>query len=101
MEAAQEKSSKNAWLYAVFMWFFGGLGIHKFYLNRTGMGIAYLLTGAFAGIGLFVDITLLAFKKVKDSEGKELDGAKGVKILSIIFLVLMVIGTISTIASFM
>lgn len=38
----QQKSMAVAYL----LWFFlGQLGIHKFYLNKTGMGIAYLLLG--------------------------------------------------------
>lgn len=39
--------------------FLGGLGIHRFYLGYTGMGLLYLFTGGIFGIGWFIDIILL------------------------------------------
>ena len=35
-----KKSTSTALLYALFL---GGLGAHKFYLNKTGLGIVYLV----------------------------------------------------------
>jgi TM2 domain-containing membrane protein YozV len=35
--------------------FFGVLGLHRFYLGKTGSGILYLFTGGLFGIGAFVD----------------------------------------------
>lgn len=50
------KSKTTAYL----LWFFlGGLGIHKFYLDKHGMGIVYLLTGGICGIGWLVDLFTL------------------------------------------
>lgn len=50
------KSKTTAYL----LWFFlGGLGIHKFYLGKHGMGIVYLLTGGICGIGWLVDLFTL------------------------------------------
>ena len=31
-------------------------GIHRFYLGQMGMGIIYLLTGGFCGVGTIIDI---------------------------------------------
>lgn len=46
---------------AYLLWFFlGSLGVHKFYMQQNGLGIAYLIAGligwvtAVIGIGLFV-----------------------------------------------
>ncbi|MDO4714805.1 MAG: TM2 domain-containing protein [Bacteroidales bacterium] len=39
--------------------FFGVLGIHKFYLGKVGMGILYLLTLGFLGIGCLIDLFTL------------------------------------------
>jgi len=39
---------------------FGGvLGLHKFYLNRPAWGVAYILTGGLACVGLFYDLFTL------------------------------------------
>jgi TM2 domain-containing membrane protein YozV len=45
---------------AYVLWFFLGLlGIHRFYLNRVGTGILWLLTGGLLGIGWLVDLFLI------------------------------------------
>ncbi|AEV30872.1 putative membrane protein [Sphaerochaeta pleomorpha str. Grapes] len=45
---------------AYVLWFFLGLiGVHKFYLARTGMGVLYLLTAGIFGIGWFFDLFTL------------------------------------------
>lgn len=50
---------KELWI-AYFLWFFFGLlGIHKFYLEKFGMGIIYILTGGFFFIGWFIDLFTL------------------------------------------
>ena len=39
------------------LWFFLGLfGIHKFYLNKFGWGIIYIMTGGIFLIGWIVDL---------------------------------------------
>lgn len=51
-----DKSTGVAYL----LWFFlGALGAHKFYLGRIGMGIAYIFTLGFLGIGLLIDLFTL------------------------------------------
>ena len=46
------KSKTTAYL----LWFFlGFLGVHKFYLGKTGWGIACILTANFLGILWIVD----------------------------------------------
>ena len=53
---------KNKWV-ALLLWFFlGGIGAHKFYEGKVGMGIIYFLTGALFGIGWVVDFFGLIFK---------------------------------------
>lgn len=42
--------------------FLGGLGAHKFYEGKTGMGILYLFTGGLLGIGWIIDIIAILGK---------------------------------------
>lgn len=36
-------ANRSKWVAAVLAFFLGGLGVHKFYLGQTGMGLMYLL----------------------------------------------------------
>ncbi len=45
---------------AYILWFFFGLlGVHKFYLNKTGIGILYFFTCGIFFIGWFIDLFTL------------------------------------------
>ncbi len=47
-------------LIAYLLWFFFGfIGVHRFYCGRIGTGILWLLTGGLAGIGWLVDLFLI------------------------------------------
>jgi TM2 domain len=49
--------------------FLGGLGIDRFMLGQTGLGIAKLLTAGGCGIWALIDFILIAMRKVTDSDG--------------------------------
>jgi len=50
---------RELWV-AYLLWFFLGLvGVHKFYLNKMGWGIAYMFTGGFFIVGWIVDLFTL------------------------------------------
>ena len=53
---------KNKWVALLLCIFLGFLGAHKFYEEKTGLGVLYLLTVGLFGIGLFVDFITLLFK---------------------------------------
>ena len=54
--------AKNNWISFFLCLFLGYIGIHKFYEGRILLGIVYLLTFAFFGFGVLVDLIILLFK---------------------------------------
>ena len=53
---------RNKWIAIILAFFFGGLGLHKFYLGQIGWGVAYLLlcwTGIPSIVGLVESIIYL------------------------------------------
>jgi TM2 domain-containing membrane protein YozV len=53
------KTQKSTGLAYVLWFLFGIFGVHKFYIGKTGMGIAYIFTLGFLGIGTLIDLFTL------------------------------------------
>ena len=53
---------KNKWIAFILCLFLGYLGAHKFYEGKILMGIIYLCTVGFFGIGWFIDCISLLLK---------------------------------------
>ena len=53
---------KNKWVALLLCFFFGFIGIHKFYEGKVGMGILYILTIGLFGFGVIIDFFVLLFK---------------------------------------
>jgi TM2 domain-containing membrane protein YozV len=63
--ATAQKSVGVAYL----LWFlFGILGVHQFYLGKTGRGISYIFTLGWLGIGMLIDLFTLS-KQVRAANG--------------------------------
>lgn len=65
-----EKSQLVALLLAIFL---GALGVHRFYLGYTGIGIIQLLTGGGCGIWFIIDIILIAVGSLGPKDGSGYD----------------------------
>ncbi len=65
--------SQKEWLTTVLLSFFlGSLGVDRFYLGYTGLGVAKLLTCGGLGIWALIDFILVLLHKVPDSDGRPL-----------------------------
>lgn len=59
------------WLVILLMCIFGGVfGIHRFATGKMGSGLIYLLTGGIFGIGVIVDIILIASNQFTEAQGE-------------------------------
>ncbi|MGJ8660509.1 MAG: TM2 domain-containing protein [Bacteroidota bacterium] len=64
----------KSFVVAVGLWFFLGLlGIHRFYLGYYGIGILYLLTAGFCGIGWLIDGIMFLTGDLKPKKGEYID----------------------------
>jgi len=74
--ATANNDEQKDWLTALLLSFFvGGLGIDRFYLGYTGLGVAKLLTFGGCGIWALVDFILIVMNKLPDASGRPLKKA--------------------------
>ena len=53
---------RNKWVAFLLCLFLGGIGAHKFYEGKVGMGILYIFTAGLFFIGWIIDLIALLFK---------------------------------------
>ena len=62
-------SEKKLLIAVLLCFFFGYLGVHRFYVDKVGTGLAMLLTLGGLGIWAFIDFIILLVGSFTDKEG--------------------------------
>lgn len=69
-QAANSNISDKDWLTTLLVCLFvGGLGIHRFYVGKSGTGVLWLLTFGCLGIGTIIDFIMIVCGKFEDVNG--------------------------------
>jgi hypothetical protein len=100
--AGPGKSFMATWLLSLLL---GNLGVDRFYLGKTGTGIAKLLTFGGFGIWSIVDLIITLTGNARDRDGRPLEGYSENKkkawiITAVVWLVGMVVGVLYMVMSF-
>lgn len=87
-----KQSTKRFLITFLLCFFFGVLGVHRFYVGKIKTGILQLITLGGLGIWSFIDLIVIVLGKFKDKEGnlvkmrskKQVTVKKNVKSISIL-----------------
>jgi len=69
---AEQKPAQSKTTMALICFFLGGLGIHRFMMGYTGIGVLMLLTLGCCGILTLVDFIRILMGSLKMADGRDL-----------------------------
>jgi TM2 domain-containing membrane protein YozV len=72
-EQASSRSQKRILPAAILCFFFGVLGVHRFYVGKIGTGILQLFTLGGFGIWAFIDFIMIVVGSFRDSDGNQIN----------------------------
>ncbi len=68
----EQKPAQKKMTMIIICWLLGALGVHRFMMGYTGLGVLYLLTGGVCGIMVLVDLIRLFMGTLKMADGRDL-----------------------------
>ena len=71
MEASQQISPKSRMVALLLCFFFGIIGVHRFYVGKNGTGLLMILTFGGLGIWAFIDLVMILVGGFTDKEGRK------------------------------
>lgn len=71
-EMGEPVSPKSRLAAALLAWFFGFLGVHRFYVGKIGTGVLMIFTLGGLGIWVLVDLIMILVGSFRDKEGLKL-----------------------------
>jgi len=71
-EEKELKAPQSKTTMALVCFFVGGLGIHRFLMGHTGIGVLMLLTGGVCGILALIDFIRILTGGLKMADGRDL-----------------------------